>query len=108
MSLPGEWEFPGGKVEAEEAPEDALAREVEEELGVRVRVGELIGRSTLTTSARIIDLDVYWCELVGGELTPHEHSELRWLAPDELDAVEWAAADVPIVALIMAGDGLRS
>ena len=100
MSLAGQWEFPGGKVEAGEAAADALAREVLEELGVEVDVGELVARSTFTTRDRVIDLDVYWCVIRHGELEPVEHSELRWLLPDELDSVAWAAADVPIVALL--------
>lgn len=100
MSLAGEWEFPGGKVEPGESPHDALAREILEELGVEVDVGDLIARSTFTTKDRIIDLDVYWCEIRGGSLHPTEHSELRWLTFAELDTVDWAAADIPIVALL--------
>lgn len=104
MSLPGKWEFPGGKVEADELPEAALARELAEELGVRVTVGERIGRGQVAQPHCIVVLDVYWCEIASGdEPIPREHAELRWLAVSDLDDLDWAAADLPIVEILTGG-----
>ncbi len=100
MSLAGQWEFPGGKVEDGEEPRTALARELVEELGIEVEVRDRIGRSTFTTREQTIVLDVYWCAIVAGEPEPREHSAVRWLTRPELVDLDWAAADIPIVAMI--------
>ena len=91
------WEFPGGKVEAGESDVAALIRECEEELGVRVDVGERVGEDVLLGHGRAL-LRVYLATLVDGE-EPRalEHLELRWLAADELYDVAWLPADAPIV-----------
>jgi len=93
----GMWEFPGGKVEAGESDVAALIRECEEELGVRVDVGERVGEDVLLGHGRAL-LRVYLATLVDGE-EPRalEHLELRWLAADELYDVAWLPADAPIV-----------
>jgi 8-oxo-dGTP diphosphatase len=90
-ALAGGWEFPGGKVEAGESDRDALRRECQEELGVEVASGELLGEAELPTGAM---LRIYLSTLVAGEPRPlADHDELRWLAAGELDDVPWLAAD---------------
>lgn len=92
----GRWEFPGGKVEPGETPEAALVREIAEELGCAIEVvgwlpGEVaIGDRHVLTVAR--------ARLVDGDPDPVEHDEIRWLAADELDSVDWLEPDVPFLA----------
>lgn len=96
MSSPGLWEFPGGKLEPGETPAGALRREIEEELGVVVRVGQEVTCDGPRQGAAAISLRVFCCELEPGETpVPREHAELSWLAPEELPRLNWAAADVP-------------
>ncbi|WP_208818033.1 (deoxy)nucleoside triphosphate pyrophosphohydrolase [Micromonospora terminaliae] len=96
----GRWEFPGGKVEPGEIETDALIRECAEELGVRVEIGARLGRDVRMAHGRSV-LRVYVARLLDGEQPKAlEHSELRWLAADELDSVPWLPADVPIVAAL--------
>ncbi len=96
MSAPLRWEFPGGKLEPGESAEVALAREIHEELGVVIEVGAWLGRGV----AGGVQLDVHLARLVLGEPVAHEHAELAWLGPAQLDALDWADADVPIVARV--------
>jgi 8-oxo-dGTP diphosphatase len=95
----GLWEFPGGKVEPGETPEAALARECREELGVEIKVGDLVGEVDIPIGR----LAVYRALLVTGTPTAREHSELRWLGPDQLDEVPWIDADRPLVDRLRAG-----
>ena len=100
MSLPGKWEFPGGKLEVNELPEDALIREIKEELNVEIKIIEALPIAEHAyVPEKIIQLIPYRCTIVGNE-TPSatEHSELRWVKKDELLQLDWAAADVPIVS----------
>ncbi|MBJ7331403.1 MAG: (deoxy)nucleoside triphosphate pyrophosphohydrolase [Solirubrobacteraceae bacterium] len=99
-ALPYLWEFPGGKVEPDESPRDALEREISEELRCRVRVGDQVERTTYAYDFATITLTTYYCELVGGEPQPTEHAEVRWVAPQDLEDLDWAPADVPAVARI--------
>ncbi len=93
----GRWEFPGGKVEPGETDQEALARECDEELGVRVEVGERVGPDVSLAHGRAV-LRVFRVSLLdGGEPQALEHSAMRWLAADELDSVPWLPADRPIV-----------
>ena len=95
-ALAGGWEFPGGKVEADEAPSDALVRECREELGVEIAVGAHLGRATDQ-----IELHLYAAELVRGEPEALEdHDELRWLALGELDSVAWLPVDLELLDVV--------
>jgi len=91
----GRWELPGGKVEAGEEPAAALAREVEEELGCRIRVIRTLSGEQ-AVSDRLV-LRVLLGEVVDGEPVPHEHDALRWLGPEELDGVDWLEPDRPFL-----------
>lgn len=99
-SMAGFWEFPGGKIEPEEGPAQALVRELNEELGIDVEVGDYITTSTHATENALIALSTYFCSIRSGEPKTTEHEEIRWVAPDELDTLEWAPADVETVELV--------
>ncbi len=102
--LGGLWEFPGGKVDAGETPEVALARELHEELGVTVRVGEpLTATVEWTDGAVSIRLRGFFCEVTQGTPNAHEHEEIRWCEPSELPDLDWAEADVPLVEELLNG-----
>ena len=99
----GQWEFPGGKVEAGEEPAAALARELREELAVGVHVGALLDRSvTVRADGRAIDLACYDCALEGAApVSSTDHDALRWLPPERLGELDWAEADRPAVRLLI-------
>ena len=101
MEMAGKWEFPGGKIEAGETPPAALAREVAEELGLAVEIGERIGRGTALHEGRRIVLEVYAARVTGGALRLHEHEEHGWFAADELAALDWPEADLPILPALV-------
>ena len=101
MSMSGLWEFPGGKVEDGESPTEALVREIHEELGCGIRVGDQLTRTEHVHDFGTVDLTTYWCELLDGEPRPTEHAELRWVGRDEMGRLRWAPADVPAVEMIL-------
>lgn len=96
-SLAGQWEFPGGKVEVDETPRQALEREIAEELRCSIRVGQEITTTRHEYAFAIVNLTTFWCDLTGGTPQLTEHSAVRWLAPDELTTLTWAPADMPSV-----------
>lgn len=101
-SLPGMWEFPGGKIEPGESPRAALEREIAEELECVVSVGEEVTTTTHEYDFGIVTLTTFYCELLDGTPNLTEHAQIVWLPPAELDALDWAPADIPAVALIQA------
>ncbi|MCS5495624.1 (deoxy)nucleoside triphosphate pyrophosphohydrolase [Cnuibacter physcomitrellae] len=105
----GKWEFPGGKVEPREDPRAALTRELEEELGANVVVGDLLDRSSTPVGEAIIDLSCYEVTLSGAEPTGStDHDLLQWVSPDQASTLEWAEPDLPMVARLQALIASRS
>ncbi len=99
----GKWEFPGGKVDGDESPESALAREIEEELGVAVAVGPLLHRASTPVGDLVIDLSCFQASATGElPVASTDHDELRWLRPGELRALDWAEPDIPAVDFLIA------
>lgn len=111
MSQPGLWEFPGGKIDLGELPEVTLVREIEEELGCRIEVGELVADCTYAYPAVTVRLRTYWSRIVSGEAIPTEHEKVEWLSIPDLLGLEWAPADIPTVDVLKqvhnAGTGAR-
>ncbi len=101
--LAGLWEFPGGKVEPGEEPQAALRREIAEELGCRIEVGELITTAVHRYEFATVALSTYRCRLAAGTPTASEHSRLAWLAPWELSTLAWAPVDVATVERLAQG-----
>ena len=87
------WEFPGGKVQAGETPEEALIREIREELDTEIAVESLIDTVEYDYPGFHLSMKCYWCAVAAGRLELREHEAARWLSRDELDSVGWLPAD---------------
>jgi 8-oxo-dGTP diphosphatase len=97
MSLPGLWEFPGGKIEANETPESSLIREIKEELNCTIEVGELVADATHEYPAITVRLITYLAQIIKGTPTASEHEKIIWLPLHSLHTLEWAPADLPTI-----------
>lgn len=96
----GWWEFPGGKIEDGETPQEALVREIREELAVDIAVHDLIQTVEYDYPEFHLSMDCFWAEITGGELTLREAEDAKWLKRDELDSVKWLPADLELVEMI--------
>ena len=91
------WNGFGGKIEAGETSQQAVIREIKEELDATVRVGDLIDTIEYDYPAFHLSMDCFWCEVVSGELKLLEAESARWLTKEELDSVQWLPADVALI-----------
>lgn len=96
----GWWEFPGGKIEAGETPEEALVREICEELDTEIRVGTLIDTIEYDYPTFHLSMDCFWAEVVAGRLVLKEAEDARWLTKETLGSVRWLPADQTIIDAI--------
>lgn len=99
----GGWEFPGGKIEEGETPQEALQREIMEELNTEIKVGELVDTIEYDYSTFHLSMDCFWAEVISGDLVLKEHEAAKWLTKEELDSVEWLPADVTLIERLKRG-----
>lgn len=99
-ALPYKWEFPGGKIEQGETPQQALKREIDEEMNCIVEIGEAIETTVYEYDFGFVHLTTFYCTLVEGTPTLTEHVAIQWLPANELMTLDWAPADIPAVERI--------
>ena len=96
----GLWEFPGGKIEPDETPQEALIREIKEELDIDISVGDLIETVEYDYPHFHLSMDCFWCSINAGEISLKEAASARWLRLTELDEVVWLPADITLLETI--------
>ena len=97
------WEFPGGKIEEGETPQEALQREIMEELNTKIKVGELIDTIEYDYPTFHLSMDCFWAEVVSGEIVLKEHEAAKWLTNEELDSIDWLPADIALIEEVKKG-----
>ena len=108
MSLPLKWEFPGGKIDPGESPEECLRRELVEEMGIHVSVGESLPANTHHYPTFTVTLYPFVCSIESGEIVLHEHAAIAWLPSVELHTLDWAEADLPVIESYLAECQVRA
>ena len=91
------WEFPGGKIEEGETPQQALVREIQEELDTLIQVGDLIDTIEYDYPTFHLSMDCFWSRIVEGDLVLKEHEAARWLTKETIDEVDWLPADITLI-----------
>ncbi|MBB5180266.1 8-oxo-dGTP diphosphatase [Planomicrobium koreense] len=99
-ALPKLWEFPGGKIEENESPQEALRREIKEEIHCEIEIGKQVEHTVYEYDFGIVHLTTFYCKLLEGTPVLTEHMAIEWLKPNELEQVEWAPADIPAIEKI--------
>ena len=94
------WEFPGGKIEVGETPQEAFKREIMEELDTEIEVGELIDTIEYDYPEFHLSMNCFWCEVINGDLVLKEHEAAKWLTMAQLNDVEWLTADITLIEQI--------
>jgi 8-oxo-dGTP diphosphatase len=102
------WEFPGGKVEQGENERDALRREIDEELCLRIEVGDLVGEYLEPVGEIVVRLKCYWASIVGGEIKLNDHQAVQWLSVNQLFSVSWSPPDIPAVHAVASAINSRN
>lgn len=100
MTLPGLWEFPGGKIEAGESHEQALVREIREELEVDIQVQDYINTASYTYDFGTVEMSTYRVDLLSEPIIMKEHADMKWLDKDQVMSVEWAPVDIPAAEIL--------